>query len=145
MTRPAPYEFIRSGRTWSTLIAVSAVWVVGLIGWLAFDIAPLVLGLLVAFTLPALWDLYSARMAGTRITPEAITWNSGPNRVTLPLPEIDHVRLVTRLDLSVRAAVVLNSGRKLRIPAEATPPADAFEAALAQVGIRSERHHFTFI
>ena len=48
------------------------------------------------------------------------------------LTEVDHIRLDTRLDFSVRASIVLPNGRKIRVPFEATPPHQAFEDALTE-------------
>ena len=60
----------------------------------------------------------------------------------VPLSEIDHIRLDTRWDFSVRATVLLTNGKRLRLPYEALPPHRSFEAALQARGIRVERHHF---
>ncbi|MEP4197400.1 MAG: hypothetical protein ABJL99_17400 [Aliishimia sp.] len=140
-----PYHFTRKGRSWSTLLAALAVWCLAVLGWLVLDASPVLVIVVLLLTLPAIWDVYSARLSGVSLTQTELRWFSGINTVTIPATEIDHVRLVTRLDLSVRAAVVLTSGRKLRMPAEATPPSKAFEDALTAHGIRNERHHFTFI
>ena len=59
--------------------------------------------------------------------------------------EIDHFRLDTRLDFSVRATVVLRSGRKIRLPFEATPPHQAFEDALTARGVTVKRFHFQLL
>jgi hypothetical protein len=47
--------------------------------------------------------------------------------------------------MSVRATVVLKTGRKIKLPFEATPPHRALETALHARGITTERHHFTLI
>ena len=145
MSAPAPYSFSRNGRNWATLITVLGVWLAVLVGWLVFDAAPWLLVVVLLFTLPAIWDIYTARTAGTDLTTDHLRWYSGAHEVSVPLSDIDHVRFVTRLDLSVRAAAVLQSGRKLRLPAEATPPAKPFEDALIAMGIKTQRHHFTFL
>jgi len=145
MTDATPFVFVRKGRNWATLIALLGVWTLALLTWFVFDAATFVVVVLGLFSLPAMWDLYAARDAGTTLTGQDLTWFSGATQVCVPLGDIDHVRLVTRLDLSIRAAVVLTSGRKLRLPAEATPPGAAFEAALSAHDIRHARHHFTFI
>lgn len=145
MTPEPLYRFRRQGRSWATLCALGAAWLFLFVAWLVFDAAPVLVGGLFALTLPAAWDLYSGRAAGADLTADSLTWFSGPHDMTVPRNEIDHIRLVTRLDLTVRAAVVLKNGNKLRLPAESTPPSDAFEAALGAAGLRSERHHFTFL
>lgn len=141
----APFEFTRHGRSWPTLLAVVVTWLACLIGFWVFDAAIWLVGVVLVFTLPALWDLYAGTQAGARLTDTALHWYSGENAVDVPLEQIDHVRLVTRLDLSVRAAVVLTSGRKLRLPPEATPPHELFEAALQARRITTQRHHFSFL
>ena len=140
-----PYRFVRHGRSRATLIAVGLAWVLCLVAALVFAAALWIVGLVLLFTLPALWDIWSGRTAGAEITARGLRWFSGRRSVDVARSEIDHVRLVTRPDLSVRAAVVLASGRKLRLPAEATPPHRAFVAALVAHGIRTERHHFTVL
>lgn len=145
MSQALLYSFHRKGRSWSTLIALLLAWLALAVAALRFDAAPALVAVLFALSLPALWDLYSGRAAGTILTEAELSWFSGRHRVAVPLTEIDHVRLVTRLDMTVRAAVVLPGGRKLRIPAEASPPHTPFETALKAAGIRSERHHFTFL
>lgn len=143
MTTPQPFEFTREGRSWATLGAVAFTWLACLIGYLALDAAGWIVALILAFTAPALWDLWSGTRAGTQLSSDGLNWFSGSQSVDVPLPEIEHVRLVTRVDFSVRAAVVLKSGRKLRIPAEATPPHKSFETALSSHGIVTQRHHFS--
>src|SRR6056297_1067986 len=145
MTDEPLYSFRRKGRSWSTLIALLIAWLLLLLGWTVFDAAPLLVGILFLLSLPAAWDFYTARLAGADLHADRFDWFSGTRSVSVPLEEIDHIRLVTRLDLTVRAAVVLANGSKLRLPAEATPPSEPFEAALKEAGLRSERHHFTFI
>lgn len=139
------YSFRRKGRSWSTLTALVLAWLALIVIATAFDAALVLVVVLFLLTLPAVWDLYSGRDAGADLTQTELSWFSGPHAITVPLTEIDHVRLVTRLDLTVRAAVVLPGGRKLRVPAEATPPHEPLKEALDAVGIRSERHHFTFL
>ena len=138
-----PFVFVRRGRSWPAVIAVLVTWGLCLIAALVFQAALWIIGLVALFTLPALGDIWSGATAGTELSADGLAWFSGRRRVELPLQEIDHVRLVTRLDLGVRAAVVLRSGRKLRLPAEATPPHRDFEAALHALDVRTERHHFT--
>ena len=145
MNVPAPYAYVRHGRSWATLIAVLGVWIACLVALLVFDAAGWIIALILLFTLPALWDLWSGTNAGASLDTRALHWHSGARTAEIPLQEIDHIRLVTRFDFSVRAAVVLTSGRKIRLPAEATPPHRAFETALQAHGITTQRHHFGFL
>ena len=145
MSTHPPFEFTRHGRSWATLIAVLGTWVACLIGFWIFDAAIWLVGVILLFTLPALWDLYAGTRAGASLNDSTLHWFSGNNAVDIPFEQIDHVRLVTRLDLSVRAAIVLTSGRKMRLPPEATPPHEAFETALHARNIATKRHHFSFL
>ncbi len=140
-----PFVFQRKGRSWATLIAVLSTWLICLVAWLGFNAAPWILVIVLVFTLPALWDLWSAPTAGLEVDTHSITWHSGNLRQSVLLSQIDHIRLVTRLDLTVRAAVVLTDGNKCRVPAESTPPSKDLESSLQAAGLRVERHHFTFL
>lgn len=131
-TPQLPYSFQRKGRSWATLIAVALAWGLLVVGWAVFDAALTLVLVLFGLSLPALWDFYAERSAGATLSDTGLDWFSGPHSMSVALEDIDHVRLVTRLDLTVRAAVVLTNGRKLRLPAEATPPSDRFEAALSR-------------
>ncbi len=140
-----PFTFSRSGRSNGTILAVALTWLCCVLALLVFDAAGWIIALILLFTLPALWDIWSARVAGAELTDTHLSWYSGRARVDLDLTEIDHIRLVTRLDLTVRAAAVLTSGRKLRLPPESTPPHKAFEDALHAREVRTERHHFSLL
>ena len=76
----------------------------------------MILAIVALFTLPALWDLTTNPIASLSLSPQALVWQRGKDKVTIPLDTIDHIRLDTRLDLSVRATVKLRSGQRLRIP-----------------------------
>jgi hypothetical protein len=140
---PPPYRFVRAGRSWTAVLAVLGVWLACLIAWLVLDAAGWIVGVVLLFTLPALADLWRGTDAGLEIDAGHLRWWSGSREVRLALSEIDHVRLVTRLDLSVRMAAVLTGGKKIRAPIEATPPARELDPALRAHGLRTERHHFT--
>ena len=138
-----PLEFYRKGRTWTTLLALLGTWIVLLLIWTVLNAAWWIVAFFFLFTLPALRDIWLGTSAGARLTDGELSWFTGNHEVELPLGEINHVRLVTRLDMSVRAAPVLFSGRKLRMPIESMPPHKEFEAALKARGVKVERHHFT--
>lgn len=140
-----PFTYHRQGRSWTTLTVVLAVYVLLIVAIVRVDAAPWLMGIIALFTLPALWEIYANPAAGLEMDAEQITWFTGKRTATLHWGEVDHMRLDTRLDFSVRATAVLSSGRKIRLPYEATPPHKAFEAALQSLGIRTERHHFSLI
>ncbi len=137
------FTFQSNGRRSSTLIVVVAVWGVLGLAIVIFDAAFWIVAVLGAFTLPAFYDLVRNTKAGMTLDAERVTWFSGRRSAELALDQIRMARLDTRLDLSVRACFVLNTGRKVRVPFEATPPHEQLEAALSARGIKVERHHFS--
>lgn len=139
------FSYARPGRNRATLFAVCGVWAGLLAAIVLVDAAPWLMGVIGVFTLPALWDLYRNPESGLRFTPDTLNWFSGNRVAEVEWREIEKVRLDTRLDFSVRATIVLHSGRKIRLPYESTPPHDLLEAALNARGIRTERHHFSLI
>lgn len=128
-----------------TLFVVLGVWVALGAAILLIDASPWLMGALALFTLPAVWDLLKNPASGLRFTPRALIWFTGNRDAEVGWHEIEKVRLDTRLDFSVRASVVLHSGRKIRLPYESTPPHQLLEAALNARGVRTERHHFSLI
>lgn len=141
----AGFDYHASGRTRTALVVVGLIWAALLALWVFLDASVWVLALLAAFTLPALYDLAADPKAGCTLTAQQLKWRSGNRSVALDLSEIDHIRLDTRLDLSVRATAVLTTGRKVRMPFEATPPHQTFEDALTARGLRVKRFHFQFL
>lgn len=140
-----PYTYETTGRNRSTLITLVVIWVAILLAIAIFDAALWLMAVLMLFTGPALYDLISGRRSGIRIDRGGLTWFSGRRTGEIALDRIEHIRLDTRLDLSVRASAVLTSGRKVRLPLETTPPPDQFEAALKACGIGVKRHHFSLL
>ena len=137
--------FEAQGRQPRTAITLALVWSALVLLYVQFDAAPWVLGILAAFSLPALWDLVANPAAHMRFCPAHVEWSSGRRTAEVPWSQIDHVRLDTRLDLSVKATFVLVTQRRLRVPFEATPPHERLEAALNARGVRVERHHFSLL
>ena len=138
-----PFRFVHHGRSRTALVAVGATWALCALVAVVFDAAIWIVGAVLICTIPALRDYWLGISAGVELSSDRLVWFSGRRSAEVALREIDHVRLVTRFDLSVRATVVLTSGRKLRMPVEATPPHREFEDALTARGVRTERHHFT--
>lgn len=122
-----------------------AVWAALLYLLIVLDAAPMIVAILAVFTLPALWDLVRNPLAGIDLSATHLRWFTGPRDAVIALSEIDHIRLDTRLDLSVRASIVLPSGRRIRMPFEATPPHQAFEDALTAQGVTVKRFHFQLL
>ena len=96
-------------------------------------------------TLPALWDLFSDRQSGLRLTEETLEWWSGRGAGSMPLVDIDHMRFDTRLDFTVRVSAVTPDRKKIRLPYDALPPHKEFEAMCRENGLKTERHHFNLL
>lgn len=140
-----PFCFRRTGRNSATLLTVLVIWAALIAAVVLVDAALWLMGILAAATLPAIWELVTNPSAGLDLTLKDLTWFTGRRQGHLARGEIERMRFDTRLDFSVRATVVLTTGRKVRLPFECTPPHQAFEAALKSHGIRTERHHFSLI
>ena len=136
------FQFEQRARRPATLLTVLAVLTALWAAWVWLEAATGLVLLFAAFTLPAIVDLIRNPLAGLTLTAEALTWYSGRRTGSVSLTELDHVRLDTRLDFSVRATAVLDTGRKIRLPFEATPPHRQFEAALEAQGVTVKRFHF---
>ncbi|WP_147106233.1 hypothetical protein [Tateyamaria sp. syn59] len=140
-----PYRFETTGRNRRTLVALILVWALILGAIALLDASPILMGLIALCTAPALYDLMSGRISGLTLGPEGLGWFAGRRTGEIAWSKIDHIRLDTRLDFSVRASAVLVSGRKVRLPLEATPPADTFEEVLTKRGVTVKRHHFSLL
>jgi hypothetical protein len=137
------FNWARSGRSLKTAMGVICLWVLMLIACVQFEASPWLLAIIGLFTLPALHDLLINPKAGVRLDAATLHWFSGRRAASVNLTEIDHVRLDTRMDFSVRATVVTHAGRKIRLPFESTPPPQKFDEALRRRGITTRRHHFS--
>lgn len=135
-------HFRRSARNRSTLITLAVIWLVLLAALLMLEAAWWIIAFLGAFTLPALWDLVRDTQSGLELSAYTLSWFTGRRSAEIALEDIDHMRLDTRLDFSVRATAVLKTGRKIRLPFECTPPHQAFEDALTAQGLKVRRTHF---
>ena len=140
-----PYTYETTGRNRATLITVVVIWCALFLAMRVLDAAPWLVAILGAFTLPALYDLITARRSGLSLSSDGLAWFSGKRQGSVTWDQISHIRLDTRLDLSVRTTAMLITGRKIRLPLEATPPADGFEKTLTDRGIKVERHHFSLM
>lgn len=138
-------EHRHHGRSKAVVIVLTGIWAALFAAWYWLEAAPWVLAILGAFTLPALYDLAANPVAEAKLSAQTLTWQAGRSSGEVALARIHHVRLDTRLDLSVRATIVLTSGVKLRMPYPCTPPHLAFEAALQSAGVTVTRHHFSLI
>lgn len=133
------------GRNGVTLIAVAATWAV-LVGLIVLvDASPWLMGALALFTLPACLDWIANPRVGIDLDGRTLRWFAGRASGTVPTAGIDRIRLDTRLDLSVRTTVVMDSGQRIRLPAAVAPPHRVLEREVAARGIAIERHHFSVL
>ena len=139
------YTYTHHPRSKTTLGVLCVIWVALFSAWFWLEAAPWVLVILGAFTLPAVYDLAANPAAGTTLSADTLSWHAGRATGDIALNRIHHIRLDTRLDLSVRATVVLTSGVKIKIPVAATPPHRPFEQALQSADVTVLRHHFSLI
>ena len=136
------FTFARRGRAPRTLGIVIAIYTGLVAAILLIDAAWWLMAALALATLPALWDLWQDPSAGVRLNDTQLEWHTGRHCGTLAWDEIDHMRIDTRWDFSVRVTAMLQSGKRVRLPYQALPPHRALEAALLARGVLVERHHF---
>ncbi|MFG6591586.1 hypothetical protein [Sulfitobacter sp. 1A12157] len=141
----AAYTYRRHARSRTALMLLPLIWLALGAAWHWLDASGWLVGLLGLFTLPALWEVFSNPASGLTLDQHSLSWFTGKRDAKIALAQVDRVRLDTRLDMSVRATVILHTGRKIKLPFEATPPHRALEAALQARGVATERHHFTLI
>jgi hypothetical protein len=141
----AGFEHRASGRNARTITVLALVYLALVLLLLVFQAAWWIVVFLALTTLPALWDLYSNRQSGVRLTGTDLHWWSGRGTGSMPLDQIDHMRFDTRLDFSVRVSAVTPDRQRIRLPYDALPPHKIFEAACLDHGLKTERHHFTLL
>lgn len=139
------YIYERNARRPVTLIAVVAIWFLLAVAMVRFDASVWVIWLGALATLPALYDLVTARVSSLRLSGTDLHWQSGKRTGHVALQAIKTVRLDTRLDLSVKATLMFHNGPRLRLPLDVVPPAQTFEDALRTRGVAVERHHFRLV
>lgn len=137
------YVYAAQGRNSRTLSALIIAWAVLAALYLFLNAALWIILLLALATLPALWDLWRNPSAGLVLDDSALLWHSGRRHAEIALSEIEKVRLDRSWDFTIRAIVVLHTGRKLRLPVESTPPTEALAAALEARQIKHERNPFS--
>ena len=140
-----PFRFTRHNRTPRTILILICVYAALVALLVLLDAAWWLVGLLGLTTLPALWDVAHGTRAGVSVDQNGVQWFSGKREAEVPMADLDFIRFDTRWDLSVRTSLVLKSGKRIRLPDEATPPHREFETALQQAGLRVERHHFNIM
>ncbi|MBS9716851.1 hypothetical protein ACFFUT_00545 [Pseudohalocynthiibacter aestuariivivens] len=139
------FSYKTSGRTTRTIIVLVLVYSALAALLVVFDAAWWLVGGLVIFTLPALWDIAIDRPSSLKLNDQSLGWSSGNVTQELPLEQIVKARFDTRLDFSVRVTLFLSSGKKLRLPYDCLPPHKTLERAMKERGVVTERHHFSLL
>ncbi|UWR23644.1 hypothetical protein [Sulfitobacter sp. S190] len=140
-----PYTYQSHGRQPTTIAVVLAIWAALLAAWYFLDAALWIIGVIAAFTAPAVYDIAANPVARFSLSHSHLVWQADRSDADIDNRQIDHLRLDTRLDLSIRLSVVLPNGRKLRVPQPATPPPRELEQAAALAGLTLKRHHFSLM
>ncbi|WP_170422634.1 hypothetical protein [Ruegeria arenilitoris] len=136
------FTFTRNNRAPRTVGVLICVYAALLALVIVFEAAWWLVALLALPTLPALWDVAQDTSAGLSLNDSTLKWFTGSREAEVDCADIDYVRFDTRWDFSVRVSLVLNSGKRIRLPDESTPHHRDFEQVLQQAGFRVERHHF---
>ena len=136
------YSYESQGRTPKSIAALVAM-VFILIGLDYIGTVWWIIVIVAMITLPAAIDVFVNATARLDLNDSQLFWKNRSQEVTIPLHEIEKIRFDGRMDMSVRVSVVLNDGRKLRMPYDAMPPHKELEAALQARDVRTERHAFT--
>lgn len=136
------YSYESQGRTPKSIAALVAM-VFILIGLDYIGTVWWIIVIVAMITLPAAIDVFVNANARLDLNDSQLFWKNRSQEVTIPLHEIEKIRFDGRMDMSVRVSVVLNDGRKLRMPYDAMPPHKELEAALQARDVRTERHAFT--
>ncbi len=138
-----PYRYTTQGRSPRTMLALAAAWIVLIGVYVILDASLWILGLLALTTVPAILDIWRNPVSGLTLDDQQLTWRTGRRSAQVGLEEIKALRLDRTWDFSIRASVVLQSGKKIRLPVEATPADTILEAELINRGISVERHPFS--
>ncbi|MFV2052560.1 hypothetical protein [Aliiroseovarius sp. YM-037] len=134
-----------TGRNRRTLLVLATVYLLFLLAFIWLDAAWWIILFLALFTLPALWDVVSNRASGLTLSDETISWTSGRYSGEVQVADLEKVRFDTRLDFSVRVTLLMRDETKVRLPYDALPPHRGLEAAMNDMGIKTERHHFALL
>ena len=134
------YYYERRGRSTRTIATLIVVWGALLLIWIGLNASPWVIAALALFTLPALWDVIRDSRATLTLSEGRIAWQAAFSEGDRT--DIDHLRLNRRFDGSMKVLLVHVGGATTRLPPDVVPPVDAFESALKQAGIPSQRHPF---
>ncbi len=139
-----PIHYRREGRNRRTFVALA---IAALILGFLYSIGTMtwIIILLGLFAVPAFFDVMLNPVSTLDLTDETLRWKSATQTAEMRLNQIRQARLDTRLDVSIRVTLTMVDGSKIRIPNDVLPHHKIFEAALQELNIPVERHHFRVI
>jgi hypothetical protein len=135
------YRHDHHGRRWTVIVLILIIWICILLTSLVFNLVWGIMAILLAFTLPTLWDVILDTHSWVKVWQKQIVWASAlrsGNR-----SDINHVRIYHQLDGSMKITLIHVSGEHTRLPPDIAPPVDIFQAALKETGITTERYPFS--
>lgn len=135
------YRYEQRGRRWAVVLPVAATWIAVTVGILVLNLVWWIAIPVLLFTLPALLDVIRDTTASVEVWPDRIVWVSALRNGDRN--DIDHVRLNRRFDGGMKITLVHIGGSHTRLPPDVAPPVEAFQEALKQAGLASERHPFS--
>lgn len=139
------YRYEARPRTRKALVGIGMYFLGLLLLRLWFDVADGIVAVALLVSLPAIYDLARNTQSTFVIDPHTMRWQTGRQEAQIALKSVARVRFDTRLDLSVKMTVILDTGRKIRVPVTSTPPIPEIEHALDSLNLKHERHHFTLL
>lgn len=140
-----PFLYTTSGRNRRAMSVLILVWFVLGSMVIVLSASLWIIGILALCTLPLLADIAFNPQSGLRIDGTQIEWFTGKRSGTMPLAEIDKIRIDIRLDQSARVTLIDHDGRKTRLPYVCLPPARRLEAEARARGITVQRHPFSLL
>ncbi len=144
MNKPAlTYE--RQGRSQTTAFILAAMYAVLAWLWYALSISPVVLGLLILATLPAIFDLIKNPTSEFFLDGENLSWRHGRRNVSIPRHEIERLHIHLRMDRSIKLIVQMKNDRKIRVMQPAIPPLAVLEGGLEEQEMPFQKHPFSLL
>ena len=140
-----PYTLETSPRRTSAFATLACIYAgVAVLHW-AIDLSPWLASILLALTLPAVWDI--ARNKPSRLVWDSatVTWTTAEQTRSVKIKDVTEIQLITRLDLSIKCTFILTSGDKLRLPPQVTPSREVLQNLGESNGISVKVGHFLSI
>ena len=140
-----PLTFERLGRSSATAFILAAVYAVLAWLWYALSISPVLMGLLVLVTLPAIFDLIANPKSEFSLDEQNLAWRHGRRNVSIPRHEIERMHIHLRMDRSIKLIVEMKNGRKIRVMQPAIPPLSILEGGFEEQEMPFQKHPFSLL